>query len=54
VALQFSLRQPLLDCTLNGAKTPEELEQNLRAVTEPLPDSIWDDLAALGLTEGQV
>ena len=30
-----------------GAKTRAELETNLRAATTPLPESIWDELAAL-------
>jgi aryl-alcohol dehydrogenase-like predicted oxidoreductase len=54
IVLQFCLRQPLIHCTLSGAKTPAELEQNLRAATMPLPPGIWDDLAGLHLTEGQV
>jgi aryl-alcohol dehydrogenase-like predicted oxidoreductase len=53
VALQFSLRQPAIHCTLTGAKTPQELEENLRAATLPLPDLIWREIAELGLTEGQ-
>jgi aryl-alcohol dehydrogenase-like predicted oxidoreductase len=53
IVLQFCLRQPLIHCTLSGAKTPAELEQNLRGATMPLPPEIWDDLAALRLTEGQ-
>ena len=31
--------------------TRAELEQNLRAATTPLPETIWDELAALGLPE---
>ncbi len=47
VALQFSLRQPLIHCTLSGAKSKAELEENLRAATTPLPESVWDELPAL-------
>jgi aryl-alcohol dehydrogenase-like predicted oxidoreductase len=54
VVLQFCLRQPLIHCTLSGAKNRAELEQNLRAATMPLPPALWDELAALRLTEGQV
>lgn len=54
VALQFCLREPLIDCTLTGAATRAELEENLRAATTPLPEDLWDELAALNLTEGQV
>jgi aryl-alcohol dehydrogenase-like predicted oxidoreductase len=53
VVLQFCLRQPLIGCTLTGAKTPGELEQNLRGTTTPLPESVWTELEALNLTEGQ-
>jgi aryl-alcohol dehydrogenase-like predicted oxidoreductase len=53
VALQFCLRQPLIHCTLTGAKTPAELEENLLGIATQLPDSLWDELAALGLTDGQ-
>jgi aryl-alcohol dehydrogenase-like predicted oxidoreductase len=53
IVLQFCLRQPLIHCTLSGAKTPAELEQNLRGATMALPPEIWEGLAALQLTEGQ-
>lgn len=54
IAWQFSLRQPLIYCTLTGAKNRAELAQNLEAATVPLPERIWDELAALDLTAGQV
>ena len=54
VALQFCLRERRIHCTLSGAKTKAELEQNLRCATMPLPEDLWADLAALNLTEGQV
>lgn len=50
---QFCLRQPLIHCTLTGAKTRQELEQNLEAATTPLPDNIWEELEASNLSEGQ-
>jgi aryl-alcohol dehydrogenase-like predicted oxidoreductase len=53
VVLQFCLRQPLIHCTLTGPKNRAELRQNLAAATMPLPASLWDELAALNLTEGQ-
>lgn len=49
VVLQFCLRQPLLHCTLTGAKTSGELKQNLEAATMPLPPDIWDRLEGLHL-----
>lgn len=54
VILQFCVRQSLIHCTLTGAKNRAELEENLRAVTAPLPPTLWDELDALKLTEGQV
>ena len=53
VAFQFSLRQSQIDCTLTGAKTRDELAENIRAATVSLPTEIWDELATLGLTEKQ-
>ena len=53
VVLQFSLRQPRIDCTLTGAKSASELAQNLEAVRTPLPETVWEDLDRLGLTAGQ-
>lgn len=53
VALQFSLRQPLIHCTLSGSRTPAELAQNLDAVLMPLPETLWDELDTLSLPAGQ-
>ncbi|MBW3623638.1 MAG: aldo/keto reductase, partial [Armatimonadetes bacterium] len=53
VILQFCIRQPLVHCTLSGAKTPEELDANLRGATLELPEGIWEELEALNLTAGQ-
>jgi aryl-alcohol dehydrogenase-like predicted oxidoreductase len=54
VVLQSCLRQSLIHCTLTGAKNKAELQENLDALAEPLPEYIWEDLKALKLTEGQV
>jgi aryl-alcohol dehydrogenase-like predicted oxidoreductase len=53
VALQHSLRQPLVHCTLTGAKNAHEVRQNLEAGRAALPPGIWDELENLHLTEGQ-
>jgi aryl-alcohol dehydrogenase-like predicted oxidoreductase len=50
VIFQFSMRQKLIDCTLTGVKSRRELEENLHGTTMPLPEGIWDELAALGIT----
>lgn len=54
VVLQFSLRQPLIQSTVIGAKTREELAQDLEYALEPLAAQLWDNLAALQLTDGQI
>lgn len=54
IVVQNCLRQPLIHTTLTGAKNRTELEENLRALTEPIPPGTWEDLEALRLTEGQV
>jgi aryl-alcohol dehydrogenase-like predicted oxidoreductase len=50
VVFQFSMRQPLIHCTLTGVKNRAELQENLVAATTPLPESTWDELAALDIT----
>ncbi|MDQ3813409.1 MAG: aldo/keto reductase, partial [Armatimonadota bacterium] len=54
IVFQFCLRQPLIHCTITGAKTRAELEEDLKAATMALPEGIWDEVAALHLTEGQM
>lgn len=53
VIFQFSMREPLIDCTLTGVKTPDELEQNLCGATMSLPEGMWDELAELGITRSR-
>jgi aryl-alcohol dehydrogenase-like predicted oxidoreductase len=50
VVFQFSMRQPLIHCTLTGVKNLAEMQENLAAAAEPLPERTWDELAALGIT----
>jgi aryl-alcohol dehydrogenase-like predicted oxidoreductase len=52
-ALQFSLRQLHIDCTLTGARNPEELRRNIDACRHPIPDPYWEALASARFTEGQ-
>jgi aryl-alcohol dehydrogenase-like predicted oxidoreductase len=47
LALQFSLRQGQLDCTLIGPATADEVQGCWNAVTEDIPESVWDDLPVL-------
>ena len=51
LVFQFCLRQPRIHCTLTGAKTKDEIAQDLAAALEPLPEGVWDELAALRLPE---
>ncbi|MGW9111687.1 aldo/keto reductase [Microbacterium sp. NPDC055683] len=47
IALQASLRDPLVDCTLVGMSRPERVEWTLDAARRRLPDDLWsavDDL----------
>ncbi|WP_309719095.1 aldo/keto reductase [Armatimonas sp.] len=54
IVLQSCLKQPLIHCTLTGAKNKQELHENLDALHEEIPDYVWEDLKTLKLTEGQV
>lgn len=47
LALQFSLRQEQIDCTLIGASSPEEVQGCWDAVTTEIPQSVWDELPSL-------
>ena len=53
IILQFCMDQPLIDCTLTGARTQSELEANLRAATMELPDELWNQLAALDINHNR-
>lgn len=46
-ALQASLREPLVDCTLVGMSRPERLRSALESAAAPLPEALWEELAAL-------
>ncbi len=47
IAVQFSLRQPQIVCTLVGPRDAAETAANLRHATTPLPESVWADLDVL-------
>jgi aryl-alcohol dehydrogenase-like predicted oxidoreductase len=53
VVFQFCLRQPLIHCTLTGVKNRAEMEENLRAAAVPLPETVWEELVALGITRSR-
>lgn len=46
-ALQASLREPTVDCTLVGMSRPERLSTTLDAASQPIPDALWDELDEL-------
>ncbi len=43
LALQWILRNPEVDVLLAAAASPAEVEENVRAITAPLPAAIWED-----------
>ncbi|MCW3051618.1 MAG: aldo/keto reductase, partial [Chthonomonadales bacterium] len=49
VVLQFCLQQPLIATTLTGAKSVQELTQNLAAIQNPLPKEVWAEIENLRL-----
>lgn len=48
-ALQFPLTHPAVVCVVAGARTPQEVARNVRAVTAPVPAALWAELKAAGL-----
>ncbi|MEP7062512.1 MAG: aldo/keto reductase [Betaproteobacteria bacterium] len=48
-ALRFVLAQPAIATVLVGARTPQELGQNLDAATAEVPDALFDELETQGL-----
>ena len=46
-ALQFSMRDPLIDVTIVGMSKPERVQQTIDLARHPIPDEMWDELATL-------
>jgi D-threo-aldose 1-dehydrogenase len=46
VALQFSMRSPLVASTICGVSSPERVQQTLDWANQPIPDALWTELAA--------
>jgi aryl-alcohol dehydrogenase-like predicted oxidoreductase len=42
--LQYCLREPRIDSVLLGAATPAQIERDVAAVAEPIPEPVWEDL----------
>jgi D-threo-aldose 1-dehydrogenase len=43
-AVQFPLRHPVVRAVLVGCATPDEVSQDVRLSTLPIPDSLWQEL----------
>lgn len=48
-ALQFPLAHPAIAVVLTGARTREELDQNVAFMQHPIPADLWAELKATGL-----
>ena len=46
LAVQWVLRNPKVSTVLIGPKTPAEVEENVRLVSEPLPEGVWAEVEA--------
>jgi aryl-alcohol dehydrogenase-like predicted oxidoreductase len=44
LAIQYGLRNPHVGCALVGAKAAHEVEENVRYVSEQIPDEIWREV----------
>jgi D-threo-aldose 1-dehydrogenase len=47
-ALQFPLAHPSVAAVVTGARSPGEIEQNARLISQPVPAQVWDELVADG------
>jgi D-threo-aldose 1-dehydrogenase len=50
-ALQFPLRHPAVSAVLVGARSVEELDEDLRLFRWEMPDALWADLRAIGVRD---
>ena len=47
-ALQFPLAHPAVAVVLTGARSTEELDQNLAFMRQPIPADLWSQLKSVG------
>jgi D-threo-aldose 1-dehydrogenase len=47
-ALQFGLAHPAVASTIPGARSPAEVEENVRMAEHPIPDALWAELRQEG------
>ena len=45
IAMQYSLRNSAITCTLAGPRTVDEVETNIQHATADLPESVWEKLS---------
>jgi D-threo-aldose 1-dehydrogenase len=48
-ALQFPLGHPAVATVIPGARSPEEVEENFRMMSHPIPPACWQELRSEGL-----
>jgi D-threo-aldose 1-dehydrogenase len=48
-ALAFPLRHPAVTCLLVGARSPQEVSSDVAGLARPVPDALWEELAAARL-----
>lgn len=48
-ALQFPLAHPAIAALIPGGRSPEEVDENIRLVSHPIPSDFWRDLRAAKL-----
>jgi len=41
--LQYCLREPRIDSVLLGAATPDQIERDVAAVADPVPETVWTE-----------
>ena len=50
-ALQFGLAHPAVASTIPGVRSSSEVDDNVRAMTNPIPNALWEDLKDQGLLD---
>jgi len=53
-AIQFALGHPAVTTVVIGARSPQQLDDNVAMFEHPIPDALWADLKAEGLLPGHV
>lgn len=48
-AVQFGLRNPVVQSVIVGAATAQQITSNVQAMTTAVPEALWEELAASGL-----